>query len=139
MNYDEMSVMLKSTLLDPKRLKIIDILSCGSLCACDILDHFDFTQPTLSHHIKVLEKVGIVLVTKRWNMAQIPLLDSFVDQFMGSMMQLFSNEENCICDTSNCNCKKKKKKMKKLELFEPAMCCSTGVCGPSVDEEDYSW
>ncbi|MBM7710899.1 arsenite efflux transporter metallochaperone ArsD [Enterococcus xiangfangensis] len=25
--------------------------------------------------------------------------------------------------------------MKKLELFEPAMCCSTGVCGPSVDEE----
>lgn len=25
--------------------------------------------------------------------------------------------------------------MKKLELFEPAMCCSTGVCGPSVDDE----
>lgn len=25
--------------------------------------------------------------------------------------------------------------MTKLELFEPAMCCSTGVCGPSVDEE----
>ena len=25
--------------------------------------------------------------------------------------------------------------MKKLELLEPAMCCSTGVCGPSVDEE----
>lgn len=24
--------------------------------------------------------------------------------------------------------------MKKLELYEPAMCCSTGVCGPSVDE-----
>lgn len=25
--------------------------------------------------------------------------------------------------------------MKKLELFEPALCCATGVCGPSVDEE----
>lgn len=25
--------------------------------------------------------------------------------------------------------------MKKLELFEPAMCCSTGVCGPSIDEK----
>lgn len=24
--------------------------------------------------------------------------------------------------------------MKKIELFEPAMCCSTGVCGPSVDQ-----
>lgn len=63
MNYDEMSVMLKA-LADPKRLKIIDILSCGSLCACDILDHFDFTQPTLSHHIKVLEKLVLCLLPK---------------------------------------------------------------------------
>ena len=107
MNYDEMSVMLKA-LADPKRLKIIDILSCGSLCACDILDHFDFTQPTLSHHIKVLEKVGIVLVTKDGTWHRYQLTDSFVDQFMGSMMQLFSNEENCICDTSNCNCEEEK-------------------------------
>lgn len=53
MNYEDMSKTLKA-LADPKRLKIIDLLSCGSLCACDILDHFDFTQPTLSHHMKVL-------------------------------------------------------------------------------------
>ena len=25
--------------------------------------------------------------------------------------------------------------MSKLEIFDPAMCCSTGVCGPSVDPE----
>src|SRR5699024_7463143 len=25
--------------------------------------------------------------------------------------------------------------MKKIEIFDPAMCCSTGVCGPSVDQE----
>lgn len=25
--------------------------------------------------------------------------------------------------------------MKKVEIFDPAMCCSTGVCGPSVDPE----
>jgi hypothetical protein len=25
--------------------------------------------------------------------------------------------------------------MKKIELFDPAMCCSTGVCGPSIDPE----
>ncbi|HDR4712590.1 Arsenical resistance operon trans-acting repressor ArsD [Bacillus paranthracis] len=25
--------------------------------------------------------------------------------------------------------------MKKIEIFDPAMCCSTGVCGPSVDPE----
>lgn len=107
MNYDEMSVMLKA-LADPKRLKIIDILSCGSLCACDILDHFDFTQPTLSHHIKVLEKVGIVLVTKDGTWHRYQLTDSFVDQFMGSMMQLFSAKDDCICKKINCDCKGEK-------------------------------
>ena len=50
MNYDEMAGILKA-LADPKRLKIIDLLTGGSLCACEILKHFDFTQPTLSHHI----------------------------------------------------------------------------------------
>ena len=25
--------------------------------------------------------------------------------------------------------------MKKIEIFDPAMCCSTGVCGPSIDPE----
>ena len=107
MNYDEMSKTLKA-LADPKRLKIVELLSCGSLCACDILDHFDFTQPTLSHHIKVLEKVGIVLVTKDGTWHRYQLTDSFVDQFMGSMMQLFSAKEDCICKKINCDCKGEK-------------------------------
>lgn len=37
--------------------------------------------------------------------------------------------ENIITITLEMN------RMKKIELFEPAMCCSTGVCGPSVDKE----
>lgn len=64
MDYEELSKVLKA-ISDPKRMKIIDLLSCGSLCACDVLDHFDFTQPTLSHHMKVLEKAGIVSVEKK--------------------------------------------------------------------------
>jgi hypothetical protein len=28
-----------------------------------------------------------------------------------------------------------KKSMKKIEIYDPAMCCSTGVCGPSIDPE----
>ena len=34
---------------NPKRLKIIDMLSEGELCACKILEEFHITQPTLSH------------------------------------------------------------------------------------------
>ena len=35
---------------DPKRAMIVDMLSCGELCACMILEKFDISQSTLSHH-----------------------------------------------------------------------------------------
>ena len=39
---------------DPKRLRIVDMLSCGEMCACKIQEAFNITQPTLSHDMKVL-------------------------------------------------------------------------------------
>jgi len=53
------AVQLKA-LADPTRLKIVDMLSCGELCACMILVRFSITQPTLSHHMKTLCDCGLV-------------------------------------------------------------------------------
>lgn len=47
-------------LSDPNRIKIMEMLSDGELCACKILEEFDFTQPTLSHHMSVLSGCGLV-------------------------------------------------------------------------------
>ena len=47
-------------LSDPKRVKIIDMLSCGEMCACVLLKCFEITQPTLAHDMKVLSEAGIV-------------------------------------------------------------------------------
>lgn len=97
MDYEKTSQVLKA-LADPKRMKIIDLLSCGSLCACDVLKHFDFTQPTLSHHMKVLEQAGIVSVSKQSQWHHYTLKADFVKEFMDSMWQLFSHSgETCIC------------------------------------------
>lgn len=87
-----MSLVLKA-MADPKRLKIIKLLSGGTMCACNVLEHFDFTQPTLSHHMKVLEKAGIVSVSKQSQWHYYALKDVFVQQFMDSMCQLFSDDE----------------------------------------------
>ncbi|MTD41872.1 metalloregulator ArsR/SmtB family transcription factor [Erwinia sp. CPCC 100877] len=89
MNYEKTSLILKA-MADPKRLQIIDILSGGTLCACEVLEHFDFTQPTLSHHMKVLEKAGIVSVNKRSQWHHYTLRADFVEEFMLSMTSLFS-------------------------------------------------
>lgn len=96
MNYEELSTVLKA-ISDPKRIKIIDLLSCGSLCACDVLDHFDFTQPTLSHHMKVLEKAGIVSVEKKSQWHYYTLKEDRVDSFRASLTELFASNETCIC------------------------------------------
>ena len=50
---------------DPKRLKIIDMLSNGELCACKILEEFQITQPTLSHDMKLLTDIDLVIPKRR--------------------------------------------------------------------------
>ena len=47
-------------LSDPKRVKIIDMLSCGEMCACVLLKCFEITQPTLAHDMKILNEAGLV-------------------------------------------------------------------------------
>ncbi|MGB3161060.1 ArsR/SmtB family transcription factor [Carnobacterium sp.] len=63
MDFESYAKVMKA-LSDPKRVKIIEMLSHGELCACDILEKFDFTQPTLSHHINVLVAANLVTVEK---------------------------------------------------------------------------
>jgi len=58
---------------DPTRLKILQILKqkgCCSIgkavgmCACDIEEHVKLAQPTISHHMAILTKAGLVLTQK---------------------------------------------------------------------------
>ena len=42
MSYKELSAILK-VLSDSSRLEILDLLSCGELCACDLLEHVQFS------------------------------------------------------------------------------------------------
>jgi len=105
LNYDESAKVIKA-LSDSNRLKIIDILSCGERCACDILEHFDFTQPTLSHHMKVLIDCGIVECRKDGIWSYYSLNNSNCNKLMLFLMNLMTDTEECICkDKSKCQCK----------------------------------
>lgn len=53
-------VPLIKALADETRLKIIDMLSGGELCACKIPEPLSITQPTLSYHMKILTECGAV-------------------------------------------------------------------------------
>ena len=45
---------------DENRVHILTMLQNGELCACELLRELDVTQPTLSHHMKILCESGIV-------------------------------------------------------------------------------
>ena len=45
---------------DSNRLEIVRMLSDGEKCGCKLLERFDITQPTLSHHMKILVECGLV-------------------------------------------------------------------------------
>ncbi len=65
MQNNDMVAVLKA-LSDQTRLQIFDLLRNGTLCACKILENLNITQPTLSHHMKVLCDCGLVDATKDW-------------------------------------------------------------------------
>lgn len=63
-NTYEINAKIFKALGNSSRLKIINMLSQGEMCACSILKEFNFTQPTLSHHMNVLMECKLVVCRK---------------------------------------------------------------------------
>ena len=59
MNTQEVAMICKA-LGDANRLEIVQMLSDGEKCGCKILEKFEITQPTLSHHMKILTSCGLI-------------------------------------------------------------------------------
>ena len=103
--YNENAVLFKA-LSDTNRLMIIDMLSCGELCACEILEKFHITQPTLSHHMKTLCDCGLVKGRKAGKWTYYSLNEQTVQTFRDFLDAITSAKEDCICNESEsgCNC-----------------------------------
>ncbi|MFM1539376.1 ArsR/SmtB family transcription factor [Helcococcus bovis] len=98
--YTDLAKTLKA-LSDTKRLQIIDMLSCGELCACLILEAFHITQPTLPHHMKTLIKSGLVKDRKDGKNIFYSLNKSNFNKVSNNIKFLFNSKEICICNKVN--------------------------------------
>ena len=63
-------------LSDEKRLRIVKLLRVKEMCVCELMICLDMTQPNLSHHIQILENVGIVNRTKKGKWVYCSLADT---------------------------------------------------------------
>jgi ArsR family transcriptional regulator len=64
---EQVAPLLKA-LADPVRLRLMSLVAShpgGEACVCDLNDAFDLSQPTISHHLKVLHDAGLVEREKR--------------------------------------------------------------------------
>ena len=106
-NYADLALLFKA-LSDETRLRIIDMLSCGELCACDILKFFNITQPTLSYHMKILTECGIVNGNRKGAWMHYTLNEETKMNITEYWRKLTSSEENCIfhnyCAQKEKNC-----------------------------------
>jgi len=100
--YTQTSAILKA-LSDPHRLMIIDMLSCGELCACNILEKFHFTQPTLSHHMKILSQAGLVNAKPVGKWMHYSLNTENFRELEATFHKIYTDEEDCICK-EGCQC-----------------------------------
>lgn len=89
---------------DPKRLKIIDMLSEGELCACKILEEFHITQPTLSHDMKLMCDAEMVRARKEGKWMHYSLDMNVMNDIYKTVGRLmvpgdYAGLLNCNCDT----------------------------------------
>lgn len=64
---EQIAPLLKA-LADPVRLRLMSLVASHAgqeACVCDLTDAFELTQPTISHHLKVLHQVGLLDRSKR--------------------------------------------------------------------------
>ena len=64
---EQVAPLLKA-LADPVRLRLMSLVAShpgGEACVCDLNDAFDLSQPTISHHLKVLHEAGLLDREKR--------------------------------------------------------------------------
>lgn len=79
---------------DENRIKILDMLSSGEKCACMLLDDIAITQPTLSHHMKILCDSGIVVGRKEGKWMYYSIAESGVADARQCFEQLTSVTES---------------------------------------------
>jgi len=73
---DRLSTTLKA-LADPARLRLLSIVASSEgqeACVCDLIDPVGLSQPTVSHHLKVLTEAGFLSRSKRGTWAYYRLL-----------------------------------------------------------------
>jgi ArsR family transcriptional regulator len=83
-------VRFLQALADPVRLSIVrQLVACADVCACDFVECCAVSQPTISHHLRVLREAGIVTSERRGTNIVYALAPEFASRWtaIGASLQ----------------------------------------------------
>ena len=81
------AVMFKA-FCDENRLQILELLQDGERCACRLLEEMQITQPTLSHHMKILCDAGVVVGRKEGKWMHYSISNQGMEEARKCLQQL---------------------------------------------------
>ncbi len=84
---DDLAAAFK-VLSDPARLRLLShVATAGTdgMCVCDLVDMVDRSQPTVSHHLKVLTEAGLVTREKRGRWAWFHIVPTRLDELQRAL------------------------------------------------------
>lgn len=84
-------------LADENRLKVIDMISCRKINGKELLNFLEISQPTLSHHIKVLEENKYIIKEKIGNEIFYSLNREKFCKITMDLNSLYHIKEDCLC------------------------------------------
>lgn len=90
MDNKEIAAMFKA-FCDENRLQILEMLREGEKCACHILEEMQITQPTLSHHMKILCDAGVVVGRKEGKWMHYSVSEIGLEKVMNYLNELMKN------------------------------------------------
>ena len=94
--YKTYSQLFKA-LSDETRLRIIDMLSCSELSACDLLQSFSLSQSTLSYHMKILVEAGLVHARRDGLWMRYSINEACFAEILEFLPQLYQVKDECVC------------------------------------------
>ncbi|TDX48971.1 ArsR/SmtB family transcription factor [Orenia marismortui] len=100
-NISNITEVLKA-LADNSRLEIINLLSCGKMCVCDIVEELDLSQPNISHHLKILKNADLIIATKRGRWIDYELNQDKFKGLQDDIEALVTKQGDCSIKRSEC-------------------------------------
>src|ERR671934_479393 len=82
---DELAARFRA-LADPTRVAIVNRLAgAEEVCVCDLTEAFELSQPTISHHLRILRQAGLVEASRRGTWAYYRLVPETVDALRSAL------------------------------------------------------